>query len=134
MPAACCACEKRLVANSRFRTQPKTERSWDLRVSEAGKCNGHYERVGAHGNAALYRSPGGAVIFFNTERSCWLAWVWVGGVVGPPAKGLGDKTGGSFGIGPQRRLERLGGSGLATRGACAGRVRGMPTETPHSID
>lgn len=63
---------QRLVANSKYRTKPKTERSWALCAKQAGRCSGLYERVGVHGQAPLYRNKDGAVLYFHESRGHWI--------------------------------------------------------------
>ena len=56
---------QRLVAASKYREVPKTQRSYALRVTGPAVVAGKYERQGAHGDMPLYVGDGGKKIFFD---------------------------------------------------------------------
>jgi len=62
---------QRLVACQKYREMPKMQRSWALRVSNAGLCSGTYERAGMRNDMPLYRTAAGAVICSDKVRSRW---------------------------------------------------------------
>jgi len=63
---------QRLVANTKYRDQPKTQRSWALTLSGAGDSfDGEYVREGVHCRKPLYKTSHGAVIFWNPSKNGW---------------------------------------------------------------
>jgi len=62
---------QRLVANDKYRSKPKTNRSFAFIVSNAGPCSGMYYRVGAYEERPLYKSSLGAVIFWDPKGNQW---------------------------------------------------------------
>eukprot|EP00929_Paragymnodinium_shiwhaense_P071319 TRINITY_DN36274_c0_g1_i1.p1 TRINITY_DN36274_c0_g1~~TRINITY_DN36274_c0_g1_i1.p1 ORF type:complete len:2107 (+),score=430.46 TRINITY_DN36274_c0_g1_i1:138-6458(+) len=62
---------QRLVACDRYRTMPKTLRSWAVCVSNTGVCDGMYRRVGACGTMPTYKSESGFVIEWHMASKRW---------------------------------------------------------------
>jgi len=62
---------QRLVANRKYRDKPKPQRSWAVRVSNAGKCDGIFNRAGAHNDMPFYRSVDAAIIYWDKRRKRW---------------------------------------------------------------
>eukprot|EP00930_Biecheleria_cincta_P019798 TRINITY_DN15031_c0_g1_i3.p1 TRINITY_DN15031_c0_g1~~TRINITY_DN15031_c0_g1_i3.p1 ORF type:complete len:1831 (+),score=335.53 TRINITY_DN15031_c0_g1_i3:61-5553(+) len=62
---------QRLVAAQKYREVLKTKRSYSLRVKDAGRLTGTYDRAGAHNDLPLYRSNSKAIIYADPEAGMW---------------------------------------------------------------
>lgn len=90
---------QRLVACSKHKDMPKSQRSWSMSVSGAGACSGEFRRAGAVGDMPKYECESGARLEFVPSERCWrifekdsASWfasakVETDGVYQPPRKG-----------------------------------------------
>ncbi|CAK0852885.1 unnamed protein product [Prorocentrum cordatum] len=69
---------QRLVAHSKYRERSKVKRSLmlffgplNLLVSNAGGLDGTFMRMGAHQGRPLYKSEGGATVYWDAEAKRW---------------------------------------------------------------
>ncbi|CAK9080100.1 Hypothetical protein SCF082_LOCUS38200 [Durusdinium trenchii] len=62
---------QRLVAASKYREVPKTQRSYAVRVTGPARVAGKYERMGAHGEMPLYKGEAGQKIQFDPSVGLW---------------------------------------------------------------
>lgn len=62
---------QRLVAASKYRDVPKTQRSYAVRVTGPAKVAGKYERMGAHAGMPLYQGEQGQKILYDPGSERW---------------------------------------------------------------
>jgi hypothetical protein len=62
---------QRLVANNKYREAPKTQRSLNLRVLNAGPSSGSYRRRPTQAGCSFYKSDAGGTIHWDPAAELW---------------------------------------------------------------